>query len=116
MRLFFLFLITIFLFSCNENVKSQDELLMKIDYVKLHKKDTLNLQIINNSNKNYFICMDSLRIYDNTEFNYKLNRLVHPRVVFYSKGDSIRSGPIIAGLPNYISRESYELNFNCVIQ
>lgn len=115
MRLIIIFFVPIFLFSCNENIKSQDELFMKIDYDNFDRESTLNLQIINNSNKSYFICMDSLRIYENTEFNARLNRLIHPRIVFYSRGDSIGSGPT-SSFPNYISSENDKSHFNCVMQ
>lgn len=115
MRLIIIFATALLIFSCKKTVKTHGDVFMNIKNIALYGENKLELEIINNSNKNYFICMDSASIYENTAFNAKLNRLAHPRIVFYSKGDSIGSGPT-SSFPHFISSESDTAHFNCVMQ
>lgn len=115
MRLAIIFSTMILIISCNKKEEPQDDVFMKISYNTLDIDNILNLEIINNSNKNYFICMDSLTIYENTEFGSKINRLLHPRIVFYSNSDSIPSGPT-SSMPYYTSDVSNISHFKCVMQ
>lgn len=114
MRLIIIFATALLIFSCKKTEKAHGDVFMKINNVALHRENILEFEIINNSNKNYFICMDTLSIYENNEFNAKWNTLVHPRIVFYSRRDSIDSGPT-SSFPNFNSSESDTSHFNCVM-
>lgn len=113
MRLALIFLTVFLIFSCKKTKKTYDDVFMKINNIVLYRDNILELEIINNSNKNYFICMDSISIYENNEFNSKINKLLHPQIVFYFKGDSISSEPKFS-LPNYVSRDT--ARFKCLMK
>lgn len=113
MRLVAIFLAVFLFFSCTKTKKIYDDVFIKINNIALHRDNILELEIINNSNKNYFICMDSTSIYENNEFNPKINKLLHPQILFYFKGDSVNSEPKFS-LPNYISRDTSR--FKCVMK
>lgn len=113
MRLVVIFLTVFLFFSCKKTKKTYDDVFMKINNIVLYRDNILELEIINNSNKNYFICMDSMSIYENNEFNPKINKLLHPQIVFYFKGDSVNSEPKFS-LPNYVSRDT--ARFKCLMK
>jgi hypothetical protein len=84
MALFFLFAS---FFSCNK--KGKDDLNMIITNYNIKNKDIIKIKILNNSNKDYFIVMDTIN-YNDLNQNYSINEILRPKQIFFINNDSIK--------------------------
>ena len=83
-----LLLIFIFIiFSCSNEKNIVPDISLEIENKLLNNRNTLNLKLINNSLKNYFICLDTTSFFLNSAFNEDFSNSTNLRTLFYENNN-----------------------------
>lgn len=76
--------------NCNKKINNIQNIVFEIENIKINSEDILTIKIVNETNKNYFIILDTSRIYDYLTLNYKINNSILLKPKLFSDKDSIR--------------------------
>ena len=79
--------LSVLLINCGNKSKINDNIVMVLDDFYPQKDSVLHLKVINNSNENYYITLDTNRTYDYGAFNSKRNNSVILKTLVYSNGE-----------------------------
>lgn len=88
-----LFIFILIIFSCSTDKNIVPDISLVIENKLLNNRNTLNLKLINNSLKNYFICLDTTSFFLNSAFTEDFSNSTNLRALFYKKEDSIAIFP-----------------------
>jgi len=81
-----LILISITLLACNnKKIEEKHNVLFLIESFDANKDSIIKVMLINNTNNNYYITMDTNRTYDYSAFNYKINNSIILRPFVYNE-------------------------------
>ncbi len=76
--------------NCSKKMNNIQNIVFEIENIKINSEDILTIKIVNETNKNYFIILDTSRIYDYLTLNYKINNSILLKPKLFSDKDSIR--------------------------
>ena len=79
------------LLNCNnKKTNNNKDVIFEIENLKINSKDILTIKIVNKTNEDYFIILDTNRVYDYLTLNYKINNSILLKPKIFSDKDSIR--------------------------
>ncbi|QSB25549.1 hypothetical protein [Flavobacterium sp. CLA17] len=81
--------LSLLMISCDNKLQINNNVLFIVENFHAHKDSVLNIKIINNSNSNYYITLDTNRAYNYSAFNNKLNSNIILKSLIYSGGTLI---------------------------
>ena len=91
-------LICFILIACNKETKKNNNLFMVARPFNVVNDTVLRVVLINNTPNNYFITMDTKRMFDYSAFNYKINKsiIISPKIYCNGKRISLEGIGTIA--------------------
>lgn len=83
-------ILTATLVSCNHKKSTKKDILFEVENKLLNKNNILRLNVINNTNNNFFIIIDTNRMYNYSTLDNSINESIHILPLFYLNKDSIK--------------------------
>ena len=109
---FLIIVVGLLLISCENKNLIESEVLFKIQNKEVYSKNILELKIINKSNNDYFLCLDTTSMYFNPGVDYKINEFIHPKPIFYLNDEIIDVGYPLSSMIRPMSLDT--AHYNCV--
>ncbi len=105
-------ILSISILSCKgevENVKKEERISLKVKNKGKSFNKNLEINIINNDDRNYFIVLDTTKIEAYSTLNYKINELIHLKPSFINDKDTIN-----INIKTAISKSDNNSTFECL--
>ncbi|WP_125723659.1 hypothetical protein [Flavobacterium ustbae] len=85
-KLLIILFFSLLFISCDNKLQNVDDVQFAIEDFYAGKDSVLNIRLINNSHKNYYITLDTNRTYNYSAFNEKFNKSVILKPLIYNDG------------------------------
>lgn len=85
-KLLIILFFSLLFISCDNKLQNVDDVQFAIEDFYAGKDSVLNIRLINNSHKNYYITLDTNRTYNYSGFNEKFNKSVILKPLIYNDG------------------------------
>lgn len=75
--------------NCSKKTNNNQNVFFEIETIKINSLDSLTIKLVNETNKNYFIILDTSRMYDYLTLNNTVNNTIHLKPKIFSDKDTV---------------------------